>query len=91
MEFEWDDKKATNNLRKHGVSFNEAATVFGDAMALTFDDPDHSVGELRWLTFGISRTGKGLVVSHTEVSEEVVRIISARPMIKQERRIYEDD
>ncbi len=54
IEFEWDPRKAAANLRKHGVSFHEAATVFGDSMAYTFDDPDHSESEQRFLTFGQS-------------------------------------
>jgi uncharacterized DUF497 family protein len=66
MEFEWDQKKAAVNERKHRVSFHEAATVFGDPLAITFDDPDHSEGEYRLLTFGISRFNRLLVVSHTE-------------------------
>jgi hypothetical protein len=54
LKFEWDDAKAQSNLAKHGVSFEEAASVFGDPLALTFPDPDHSIGEKRWLTFGVS-------------------------------------
>jgi len=89
MQFEWDRKKAKSNLKKHGISFQEAATVFGDALAITFDDPEHSVNESRLLTFGLSRTGKEIVVSHTERGKSM-RIISARPMTKQERKIYEE-
>jgi hypothetical protein len=66
MEFEWDQRKASANLKKHGVSFQEAATVFGDPLAITFSDPDHSEHELRFLTFGISRANRLLVVGHTE-------------------------
>ena len=65
MEFEWDKDKAALNLKKHGTSFHEAATVFGDPLAITFDDPDHSVGEYRLITFGLSRFNQLLVVSHT--------------------------
>ena len=63
MEFEWNDRKASANLKKHGVSFREAASVFGDSLAITFDDPDHSIDEVRFLTFGITRTGKMVIVS----------------------------
>ena len=86
---DWDAKKASSNVRKHGVSFPEAGTVFGDPMALTFDDPDHSIGERRFLTFGVTRTNKFLIVCHTEEAG-VTRIISAREMNKQERKIYEE-
>lgn len=89
MEFEWDNNKATKNLKKHGVSFREAASVFGDPLAITFDDPDHSIGEYRLLTFGTTRTGKMAIVSHTYRNGSI-RIISARLMKKQERHIYEE-
>ena len=89
MEFEWDTKKAESNERKHGVSFQEAATVFGDTLAITFADPDHSMDEPRYITFGLSRQNRLLVVSHTE-REERTRIISARLMSRKERRIYEE-
>lgn len=88
MEFQWDDRKAASNLKKHGVSFREAASVFGDPLALTFDDPDHSIGEHRLLTFGTTRTGKLDIVSHTE-RDGSMRIVSARLMQKREREIYE--
>lgn len=89
MEFEWDNKKAAMNLKKHGVSFQEAASVFGDPLAMTFHDPDHSIGEHRLLTFGTTRTGKLVIVSHTETNGSM-RIISARSVEKQERKIYEE-
>ncbi len=89
MEFKWDKGKAELNLKKHGTSFSEAATVFGDPLAVTFDDPDHSVGEYHLITFGLSRFNQSLVVSHAE-REGKMRIISARPMTKQERKIYEE-
>jgi uncharacterized DUF497 family protein len=66
MEFEWDPDKATSNKAKHGVSFHEAATVFGDPLALTYFDPDHSDDEDRFVTFGMSNEGNVLVVSHTD-------------------------
>lgn len=89
MKLDWDSSKATANLQKHGVSFEEAGTVFGDPMALTFDDPDHSTGEQGFLTFGVSRAHKFLIVSYTE-RDVVTRIISARKMSRQERDIYEN-
>jgi uncharacterized DUF497 family protein len=88
MQFEWDPKKAAENLRKHRISFEEASTVFGDPLAITFADPDHSVGERRSLTFGISREGRLLVVNHTD-RRATVRIISARRALRNERLIYE--
>jgi uncharacterized DUF497 family protein len=89
VEFEWDDKKAAKNLKKHGVSFREAASVYGDPLAITFEDPDHSIDEHRLLTFGTTRTGKMVIVSHTERNGSM-RIISARLMMKHERIIYEE-
>ena len=89
MEFEWDYKKASGNNRKHGVSFHEAATVFGDRLAITFSDPDHTEGEYRFLTFGVSKSGRLLVVSHTERAKRI-RIISAREVNQYERKIYEE-
>ena len=90
MRFEWDPKKAAANLKKHGVSFQEAATVFGDPLAITFQDPDHSKGEERQLTFGLSLPGRLIVVSHAE-RNDLTRIISARPMKRKERVIYEKE
>ena len=89
MEFEWDNGKAAKNLKKHGVSFREAASVFGDPLAITFDDPDHSIGEHKLLTFGSTRTGKMVIVSHTQRNGSM-RIISTRLMEKHERSIYEE-
>jgi uncharacterized DUF497 family protein len=89
MEFEWDDAKAQRNLRKHGVSFAEAATVFGDPLAYTFFDPDHSAEEDRFLTFGTSSAGRRLLVSHADRADRT-RIISARPVTRKERKIYEE-
>ena len=77
FKFEWDDQKASTNLVKHGVSFDEAVSVFGDRMALTFADSDHSEFEDRSRTYGISGRGRLLVVVHTE-RRDSVRIISAR-------------
>jgi len=89
MEFAWDDAKARGNLTRHGVSFHEAATIFGDSMAITFSDPDHSVGEERFLTFGVSLEGRLLAVIHTARGSSV-RIISARRATRRERKIYEE-
>ena len=88
MEFEWDPDKAARNIAKHGVSFHEAASVFGDPLALTYFDPDHSDDEDRFLTFGESNKGRVLVVSHTD-REDRVRIISARRATRRERKTYE--
>lgn len=89
MEFEWDNDKARSNLAKHGISFQEAATIFGDPLALTFLDPDHSVEEDRFLSFGSSSDGHFLVVSHTDRGDRT-RIISARRMTRKERKSYEE-
>jgi len=89
MKIEWDPKKARSNLRKHKVSFEEAATALSDPMAATGGDPDHSVGGFRYITFGMSERGRFFVVAHTERGE-TIRIISARLARKGERRIYEE-
>jgi uncharacterized DUF497 family protein len=88
FEFAWDDRKADANLRKHGVSFPEASTVFDDPLAITYPDRDHSTGETRHLTFGLSSSGQLLVISHIE-THTGVRIISARKADRSERKIYE--
>lgn len=89
MRFQWDPTKARKNLDKHGVSFDEAASVFHDPLAATGADPDHSEGEERMVTFGLSSAGRLLVVAHTE-SGDAIRIISARVTTQHERRIYEE-
>jgi uncharacterized DUF497 family protein len=88
MRFEWDENKAALNLVKHGVSFEEAATVFGDPLSDTFDDPDHSVEERRFVIIGVSQKGRMLIVAHTD-EEEVVRLISAREATRVEKEFYE--
>jgi uncharacterized DUF497 family protein len=88
MELEWDEEKNTTNVQKHSVSFEEAATVFGDPLSDTFDDPDHSTEENRFVTIGTSEKGKLLIVAHTD-REDRIRIISARELTRQERRSYE--
>ncbi|HEU0233998.1 MAG TPA: BrnT family toxin [Gallionella sp.] len=89
MRFEWDEEKTASNLHKHGVPFEEASTVFADDLSLTGDDPDHSHGEHRLVTFGVSSAGRLLVVSHTERAGHI-RIISARPATRAERKFYEE-
>jgi uncharacterized protein len=89
MQFEWDDEKATLNERKHGVSFSEAMTIFGDPLALTGYAPDHSTDEDRYITMGHAITGRLLIVSHTD-REQRIRIISARDATRRERKDYED-
>ncbi len=89
-EFEWDPKKAEENLKKHQFSFQEASTVFGDFLSRTISDPEHSHGESRYITMGLSAAGKLLVVSHTDRGERV-RIISARRAFPKEVREYEEE
>ena len=89
MKFEWDKEKAASNLRKHDVSFEEASTAFADDLSLTGDDPDHSHVERRLVTFGVSSAGRLLAVSHTERAGHI-RIISARPATRAERKFYEE-
>lgn len=88
MEFDWNPDKAALNFEKHGISFQEAATVFNDPLSMTFPDPDHSIGESRYVMIGLSRFGQLLVIAHTD-REEKVRIISARKATRQEKRFYE--
>ena len=90
MQFEWDPNKDAENRKKHGLSFDEASTVFGDPLALTIEDPDHSLDEVRFLTIGISKSQALIVVAHTE-REGVIRIISAREPSRQERKQYESE
>jgi uncharacterized DUF497 family protein len=89
LSFEWDEKKARSNATKHGVRFDEASTVFGDALSLTIPDPAHSQTEDRFVTLGRSHRGKLLVVVHTGRGDNI-RIISARPASRRERRTYEE-
>ena len=89
MKFEWDPQKADSNLNKHGVSFQEAASVFGDVLSITYHDPDHSAREQRFITVGMSRSGRVLMVAHTDRGGNV-RIISARKTTRKERRYYEE-
>ena len=89
MQFEWNQDKANLNLKKHGVSFNEASTVFNDPLSVTFPDPDHSYGEERYVIIGLSSASRILIVSHTDRGDRV-QIISAREATRNERRFYED-
>ena len=88
-EFEWNEIKAQANVRRHGVSFEEAATVFSDPLAILLPDPDHSQGEERFLVLGMSSRQRVLVVSHAERPPRT-RLISARPATRRERGQYED-
>jgi uncharacterized DUF497 family protein len=88
MEFEWDKEKAAINLAKHGVSFEEAKTVFDDLFYVDFYDPDHSTDEHRYLIIGESQHGRLLLISYTE-RDNKVRLISAREATRTERETYE--
>jgi uncharacterized DUF497 family protein len=88
LNFEWDDEKAKTNIKKHGVSFDEAATVFNDPFSMTIYDPDHSVDEQRYIDIGSSDEGRVLVVAYTERGTNI-RLISCRKAIPSERRLYE--
>jgi len=90
VEFEWDPKKAALNLRKHGISFDEAATVFGDLLGTTVPDPDHSLAEDRYITIGTSNRRRLVMVAHTERRQRI-RIISARGLTRSEREAYEEE
>ena len=90
MRFEWEPATAAGNLAKHGVSFAEAATVFRDPLSATAPAPDHSLDEERFITFGVSTSGRLLVVAHAD-RNDTIWIISARPATSGERRIYEED
>jgi uncharacterized protein len=90
VNFEWDPAKANKNHRKHGVSFPESTSVFGDPLAVTFPDPDHSTFEQRFITVGLSSAGRVLIVSHADRNDRL-RIISARKATGRERKRYEED
>ena len=89
LSFEWNEKKAGTNLKKHGVSFEEATTVFGDTWSITIHDPLHSDEEDRLIIIGHSYRNRLIVVVHTERADKI-RLISARPATKQERGFYEN-
>jgi hypothetical protein len=90
IDFEWDPSKARTNLRKHGVSFHEAATVLRDPLGITIYDPDHSEGEDRYITIGTSGGGRFLMVAHTERGDRI-RIINARELTRAEREAHESE
>lgn len=89
LEFEWDRKKAARNLRRHQVSFAEAARVFSDALAFTYFDSAHSQSEQRYITIGMSDLRRLLVVAHV-TRDERIRIVSARKATRRERKEYEE-
>jgi uncharacterized DUF497 family protein len=90
LEFEWDPKKAASNLRKHRVSFEEAASVFSDLLATVYEDPDHSAREKRYLTVGTSSRGRLLHIAYSDRGERI-RIINARKVTSKERELYEKE
>jgi len=90
VNFEWDPVKARHNRRKHRVSFQEAATVFGDPLAVTYPDPDHSISEQRFITVGMSRAGRVLIVAHAD-RQDNIRMITARKATPRERKHYEEE
>ena len=87
--FEWDANKAAINRKKHGISFEEASTVFGDTLSITIDDPQFRKGEYRFVTIGLSSRGRVIVVAHTDRNDRI-RLISARKAKPFERRYYEN-
>ena len=90
LKFEWDEDKAAANLRKHGVTFDEASTVFADSLAVIFDDEEHSLDEIREIVIGHSVLQRLLLVSFTERGDDLVRIISARKATRRERKDHEE-
>jgi uncharacterized protein len=90
MIFDWDEEKAKNNLIKHGVSFDEATSVFDDPLFLTFADPEHSYQEQRYIIMGESAKGQLMVVCYTD-RKDIIRLISARPVTRKERKVYESE
>ena len=90
LTFEWDAKKADQNRKKHGVTFEEASTVFGDALSTTVPDPEHSRGERRYVTLGLSLEGRLVVVCHLDGDGGRIRIISARRATRKESRAYQE-
>ena len=90
MEVEWDDEKAASNWNKHQVTFEEAVSALDDPLAVTYEDPVHSVEEERFISIGLSRLNRLLIVAHT-VRTAKIRIISARLVTRGERKHYEDE
>jgi uncharacterized DUF497 family protein len=90
MEFEWNPKKARTNLRKHGISFEEAVTVFDDPLATYYQDPDHSITERRYLAIGTSARGRLIHIAFADRAGRI-RIIQARKLTRHERQQYEEE
>ena len=90
MLFDWDEEKAKSNLAKHGISFDEATSVFDDPLFLIFADPEHSLQEQRFLIMRESARGRLLVISYTD-RKDITRLISARPATRKERKAYESE
>lgn len=90
LEFEWDKQKAKANQKKHGVSFEEAQSIFQYPLSINFDDPDHSIGENRYIIIGLSSQNRYLFVSYTDRGNKI-RLISARLVTPKERRAYEQE
>jgi uncharacterized DUF497 family protein len=90
LEFEWDPEKAAKNLKKHGVSFEEASTIFDDPQFISFLDEEHSTAEERHITIGISDKIRLLMAAHTERSRNLIRLISARKATKNEEKFYNE-
>jgi hypothetical protein len=90
IDFEWDPSKAKENLRKHGVSFDEGATIFRDPLGITIYDPDHSHQENRYITIGSSSNGRVIMVAHTDRYGRT-RVINARELTRKERKAYENE
>jgi len=90
LQFTWEPQKAASNLRKHKVGFPEAATAFADPLSLTISDPDHSVGEERFVLIGQSERRRLVVVAHVERGD-LIRLISARLATRRERKTYEEE
>ncbi len=91
INFEWDENKNEINKKKHGLSFETAQEVFYDEFAVVFDDPDHSVGEERFLIIGMTESSKICIVSHCyRNSDNIIRLISAREATKKEKKIYQE-
>ena len=91
MTFEWDENKNQINIKKHGIDFEEAKTVFYDDNAVVFDDPEHSIEEERFLILGLSENEKLCIVSHCyHANDDIIRLISARKATKNERNVYYD-
>jgi len=88
LQFEWDSKKSQSNNKKHGITFEEASTIFRDPLSITIPDPAHSIGEDRFITIGTSVNEKLIVVVHID-RNDIIRIISARKATRNERRQYE--